>query len=461
MTNFSVDRLVRVGAPALAGIIIVAKSVSTAAAPVTMADTYLHLRFGEMFRSAWTPWHPGQLDAFASNRWYPTQWLSQIVMSWIDSAGGLAAIAWTYELFLLALLVSWYLTARRMADPLVAAVVTGLAFAASSGSLSARPQLGSFLLVTVLVLGLNHARETRRTPWWLVPFGWFWAMVHGMWIIGVAIAAVAMVAMVLEARLPRRALAVPVGMFAVATITPAGPGLVGAVLLVGNRSAYITEWASPTLASPYEVAVLALVGSALVAMTRGRPAPTYNIAMVTLAGLFAVYSIRTVPVAACLSLPFAAQYLQALVGKAARPRRREYALLAGGCGLALAITAFAVPHTSTDPPVSITAFTHQLDSLPDGAVVVTDWPDGGPLMWVEPRLDVPVQGYVDVLTDDELQSYSNLMALGPGWDHTLRTLHPAAALLPDTSALAYALRHDGWQVAGHQQDRYFLTAPAR
>lgn len=453
------DSPIRTIAPLVAGVILLAKSVATAAAPITTADTYLHLRFGEMFRSRWSPWHPGQLDRFATNRWYPTQWLSQIVMSWIETVGGLAAIAWTYELFLVALLVAWYLSARHSADPLVAVITTGLAFAAASGSLSARPQLASFLLATVTVAAWNRARESRRTPWWLVPMGWAWAMVHGMWIVGVVISAVAVIALVVEGRLSRRALVTPAGMFAVALVTPVGPGLAGAVLLVGNRSAYITEWAAPTLISPYGLAILALVGSAAAMMLRHGRGAFYDVAMVSLAGAFAVYSIRTVPIAACLALPFAARQLQALLGIARKPGRRELLTLAAGCAAALALTAVLVPHSSSAPPLSITAFQPELDALPDRAVVITDWPDGGPLMWTDRRLDVPIQGYVDVYSDAELARYADMMSLSPGWDATLRGMHPAAALLPDDSAVAYALRHDGWQVVAHQQDRFFLAPP--
>ena len=45
--------------------------------------------------------------------------------------------------------------------------------------------------------------------WWLVPLAWLWAMVHGMWPVGIIIGLVALVGIALDRAVHRRVVAAP------------------------------------------------------------------------------------------------------------------------------------------------------------------------------------------------------------------------------------------------------------
>lgn len=451
--------LVRRVAPALAGLVLLAKVVTTVAAPLTNSDTYFHLRLGSEFRDGWPPWAPGHLDRFATADWLPTQWLSQVAMSATESWLGLPGVAFLYGFLVVVLLAAWWRTAREHADPLVTCLVVVLAFVASAPYLSMRPQLVSFVLATVVVRSWGRARTTARAPWVLVPLGWLWAMCHGMWVLGVAISAAAAVALVLERRLRPSALLVPAGMLLAAFVTPVGPGLPAAAVLVNSRRDLFSEWAPPELLTTYGVAVLALLAACVVVGLRSGPASWLDVAMVVVGLAFAVYSQRTVPVAACVLLPLAARSLQSVVGERTAPTRREQASVGTGLVAALLVIGALVPRTSDEPPAPVVAFDEPLTAMAADTPVLTDWPEGGVLLELHPELAVPAHGYLDLYTDAELDRIAGVLALVPGWDRDLRELGITTALLPEEMALTYALREHGWTSAHEAEGLVLLRAP--
>ena len=167
-------------------------------------------------------------------------------MARTDQWFGLAGVAWLFGLMVLALIATLYLLARRWVGPLLALLLTWGPVAASKG-LSMRPQILSFLLVTVTAAAWLRTRDDRRLRWWLVPVTWLWAMVHGMWPLGIVIGVVAVVGMALDrsarGRLARAALSPRCRRGRRAH--PVGPALYGRVLAVGSRSQYFSEWDPP------------------------------------------------------------------------------------------------------------------------------------------------------------------------------------------------------------------------
>ena len=156
--------------------------VRLATVPLHNFDTYFHLRFGhEFLDGGWSLREPGSVSSFATADWVPTQWLPQVVMARTEDWFGLAGVAWLSGLQFLALALTFYVVARRWADPIVASPLVLVALLASGSGMSMRPQVISYILVAVTTAAWLHAHRTRRTPWWLVPLTWVWAMCHGMW----------------------------------------------------------------------------------------------------------------------------------------------------------------------------------------------------------------------------------------------------------------------------------------
>jgi hypothetical protein len=435
-----------------------------AAGPLSNTDTYFHLRFGQEFLAGWSLRHPGSVSTFATSSWLPTQWLPEVVMARAEQWLGLAAVAWLFGLMVLALVATLYLSARRWSGPLLSAGLTCLALLAASKGLSMRPQVLSFLLVTVTTTAWLRTRDDHRVRWWLVPLTWLWAMVHGMWPVGIAIGLVSVVAMAADRALPRqvlgRAVLVPVLSAAVAALTPVGPALYGAVLGVGSRSQYFSEWGSPDFTTVACLVLGLMLALTVVLMLRHRVQTWLDIALLIVAAGCAVWSWRTVPVAACMLVPLAAVQAHAGRARPAPPRRLERALVAGISVVALTGLAVVVPHTADKPPSQPAWVDPALSSLPAGTKVLDAWDWGGYLMWRYPQLDLLMHGYGDTFTVEELQRNTDITALAPGWDRDLRETGCTIAVLRPT-ALAYALEHQlHWTVLHRSEGIVELEAPA-
>ena len=436
-----------------------------ASRPLGNADTYFHLRFGREFLDGdWSLRHPGSVTTFGTNDWTPTQWLPQVVMAQLEEWFGLPGVAWLAGLLHIGLLVTLWFIARRHASPLVAAVVVSLALLAVSPGLSMRPQVLSYLLIAVTTAAWVATRRDGRVRWWLIPLTWVWAMSHGLWPVGIIIGFVALTGIGLDRAVARRdwfrLLLVPVLSAVAAALTPVGPQLYGAVLLVNSRAKYFAEWQPPRYTSGYCVAFLLLAGLLLVRILRRRsPTSWTEVLLVLLAGGWALYTARTVMVAAMMLVPLAAMALQEL-GRERRPiGRPELGIVLGGAAVTLAVLAAVVPRTADAPPPDPTWFA-EVEALPAGTVVLNDWGDGGYYMWRFPDLDLVMNGYGDLFTDDELEDNFRMDSTNPGWLRAVKATRASYALLKPGSNLATELRDIAdWRVVHQAKDVELLVPP--
>jgi hypothetical protein len=445
----------------MAGILV--SLVANTARPLTNTDTYFHLRFGHAFLHGWSIRHPGSVSTFATADWVPTQWLSEIVMARTEDRFGLAGVAWLSGLLEILLFLGVYAAARGRADPLVAMPVTALALFAMQNGLSMRPQVVSYLLTAVVVAAWLRTLDDRRVRWWLVGVVWLWGMLHGMWPVALMVGTVATVGLLLD-RVPRgvivRSAGVTVGCAAAAAATPVGPALYGAVIEVGSRTAYFSEWQPPDWLSWQSGGFAVLLAATLAGLwRRGRNSWTETL-LIVLAGVFAAYSERTVAVGAAMLAPLAAAPLQALFGRRTPVGRRERGVVLSSAVMSLLVLGLLVPQTSADPPPEPGWVDPALGGLPVGTKVLDDWALGGYLMWRYPRLDLVMHGYGDTFTTAELDRNDRLLQVGPGWEQDLRATGARLALLRPDSRLAYALVADrGWSVEHHSDTLELLSAP--
>jgi hypothetical protein len=437
--------------------------VRQSAAPLSNTDTYFHLRFGSEFLHHWALWDPGSVSSFATASWVPTQWLPEVVMAKTDEWFGLAAVAWLYGLMLVSFLATLYFTARRWVGPLGAVALTASALFAASHALAMRPQVLSFLLVAVTAAAWLRTREDGRVRWWLIPLTWLWAMVHGMWPIGIVIGAVVVAAMAADRSFPRptlrRMALVPLLSAVVAALTPVGPRLYGGLIAVQSRSTFFSEWGSPDFTDPACIVLAVLLAITVILFIRNHSLDYVDFALLMLTAGCAVWSWRTVPVAAMILVPLAA--VQAgKHRKLERAARRERVLVSGVSAVALALLAMAVPQTADHAPSQPTWVDPALRSLPAGTKVVNAWDWGGYLMWRYPQLDLLMHGYGDTFTVNELQRNTDIVELAPGWDTKLRETGCTIAVLRSNSSLAYALEHqERWTVLHRSANIMELQAP--
>jgi hypothetical protein len=442
--------------------------VRTAAAPLSNPDTFFHLRFGSEFLHGWSLRHPGHVTTWATADWVPTQWLPQELMARLEEWFGLPGVAWYAGFQYIALTLVVYLAARRWADRVVAAPLLIVAMLACSPGLSMRPQVLSYLAAALTVALWMSVRFGEHVPvwrpWLAVPLIWLWAMCHGMWPLGVIISFAAVAGIVLDRKVRGRSiltlLAVPVAAgLAGGLLTPVGAKLLPAVLMVNSRGQYFSEWKPPDYHMPNCLALLLILLITVLVMVRLGSDWT-SIAVVGLAAGFAVYSARTVPVAACMLVPVAAYHLQRVVGASTRQRRPERMVVVGAAVAALGVLALLVPTTSDTPPSQPRWVDPTFQAMPDGTRVLNESVFGGYLMWRYPDIDFMFSGYGDIYTEHELKTMSEINDLMPGWDDMVRDAQPSYAFVDPESSLAYALREsEGWTVVENDDDVQLLAPP--
>ena len=444
---------------------VLALLVRMAAAPLSNTDTYFHLRFGSEFLHHWSLRHPGSVSSYATAHWLPTQWLPEMVMARTQEWVGLAGVAWLSGVQMVALMTTLYLVARRWVDPLLAAVLMAAGIVAASTGLSMRPQVLSFLFIAITVAAWMRTREDGRVRWWLVPMTWVWAMVHGMWPIGIGLGVVAVAGMALDRTRTRaelgKALLVPFLSAVVAALTPVGPGLYGAVLDVGARSQFFSEWGTPRFTTFRCLLLAVMLAAAIVLFVRRGRATWFDLAFLLTAAACAVWSWRTVPVASVMLVPLIAAHAlpRSGQGTTTSPGRRELGLVSGAVALGLTVLAVIAPVTS-GAPAQPSWVDPALSSLPVGTPVLSDWAYAGYLMWKYPGLDMVMHGYGDTYTVPELERNQAMLTLGLGWDSDVRATQARVAVLRPTYRLAYQLEHqEGWQVVHRSPTLEMLVAP--
>jgi hypothetical protein len=314
-------------------------------------------------------------------------------------------------------------------------------------------------LVVVTTEAWLATREDHRVRWWLVPLAWVWAMVHGMWPVGIIIGLVALVGIALDRAVPLRAwlrlATIPLLSIVVTGLTPVGPALYGAVLQVNSRGQYFAEWQPPDFQDADSIALLILVGAVLVSLLRrGTVVSWTHLLLLLLAGGWGLYTDRTVSVAAMMLVPLAAMALQ---GARVRPpiHRGELLTVVGGAVACLAVLAIVVPSTADEPPPRPDWYA-DLDAMPADTVVLSDWGEGASLMWRFPDLDFVVSGYGDIYTDAELARNYRMDGTAPGWVADVKGTGARYALLKTGSDLAYGLdTQEGWEEL-HRSDTFVL-----
>ena len=441
--------------------------VRKAAAPLDNLDTYFHLRFGsEFLHGHWSLWHPGSVTPYATSSWVPTQWLPEMAMAQVAAWFGLAGVAWLFGLMLLALVCALYFVTRRWANPMLVVFLLIPTLVGASFGLSMRPQVLSYLLVVITLGAWLRTWDDHRLRWWLIPLTWLWAMMHGMWPIGIALGVVAVVGLALDRRTDvrglGRALLIPFASAVAAALTPLGPSVYDGVRGVGERSRFFAEWNPPSYTSvPTWLVLAATLAVCVVLLIRGPRPPWTDVVFLLVTAGCAVWSLRTVPIAAVMLMPLVARAARPMLAKQPGPvRRREAYAVVGANLVALAVLAAAVPHTSADPPAQPSWLDPAMTALPPHTPIVSEWAYAGYLMWKYPDLDQVMHGYGDTYTVPELQRNEDILTIAPGWDRELRSTNARVAVLPTHLSLAYALEHqEGWRVVHRSPSLEMLVAP--
>ena len=447
-------------------IVLMARVTYLAAQPLSNADTWFNLRLGRDLGAPWEWSDPPRWSSFATADWVPTQPLAGVVMAGAEHVAGLPGVAWIYGVGLLVFLLTVYAICRTQASPLVAALGTVLATIGASGSLSARPQLVSLILVPVVVHVWLRTEDDLEPRWWLIPMTWVWAMCHGFWIVGVAIGFVFVAGMVVSRNVRGRGairlLLVPIGSLLIAALTPVGPRLLATPFAVNDRAPLISEWQRASFATiePWPATLMVVVTALLLIRRKRLTLPTILMLLMVVAAIF--LNGRTVALAGLIVAPVFVRALQAGVSFPvdADVRRSELKRL-WLVGAAMAVVlAVVVPFTADNEGGVPSTFNARLNAVGEGGSVLSDPSAGSWLVWRHPQVDVAVDGLFDAYPVAYLRRTLSAILAQPGWQTYVADAHPVLALLPSGEPLVKALRSHGWGLVGSDVGYVLLMPPS-
>jgi hypothetical protein len=366
-----------------------------------------------------------------------------------------------------------YALNRRCASTLPAVVVTAAALIPLYGSMTPRPQLVSFALLTVTVGAWIRTERDLEPRWWLVPLIWCWSLCHGFWFVGAAYGFLGVGAVVLGRRASLRQvlrLALLAGAcVAVVLLNPVGPRLFEQPFAVNSASRFITEWQHPTpwSAGPLGAWLLILATLGIWALTRRGVGPLAVLLLLS-AAFWAWYAERTVAVSALVSAPVLAQALDSVIGRdePTREQRRhgaldrlEWKVVAVTCAVAALALGALVPSVAREPGDVPLALDRTLDRVPRGSGVYSAYVLGGWVAWRHPDLEQYIDGLATPYSTRHYLDFFEIQDTRPGWYGLMQRDHLTVAVVTRGSPLADALARHGWTMQGADAGYVLLTAP--
>jgi hypothetical protein len=125
-------------------------------------DTGWHIRTGDwILANRAVPVHDLFSYSKAGEPWYAWEWLTDVLWSWLNAHGGLAAVVLFSALMISVTFTLLFRLTRRKADPLVAIGITMVAAASSSIHWLARPHLFTLLFSVLFYMALESVRAGR------------------------------------------------------------------------------------------------------------------------------------------------------------------------------------------------------------------------------------------------------------------------------------------------------------
>jgi hypothetical protein len=432
-------------------------------------DLWLHLRIGDMLRAGerfGTP--PDPLAELADRAYVPTQWLSQVGMSIVYDVWGMNGIQITRVLLVLLLGVLVVAAARVTAPATAAAIAAAITMFSTSIAWGERPQLAATVLLGAAVLLWWRALDQGRVPWLVMPLAWVWALVHGSWILGVAVGVLLTVGGLLDGRWSGRTAylvaGVPAFSLVAAALTPLGPrGALEPFRMGEAARTFVNEWQTPSLLNPLVVVVLASALVGLLGILRSSHLRWTRLLTVVASVALALWMVRTIAVGAVVLTPALAAGLATVGGRSrdrdsTLPFRSEARAWGLGAVLFLVIAGWHALTTPFPAPVSSTV-SAAVDDIPTDTHVAVDGRAVGWLQWAHRDLRPLRDLRAEVYSLPVALAYDDFKEARPGWQDYVDE-HGITVVLADRSepldaALAGEPR---WHVAAEDADfRLWVT----
>jgi hypothetical protein len=433
--------------------------------PISDPDSLWHIVAGRRLWESWRFVGPDHLGTFAQLPFVYHQWVPELAMAGMDAIGGLAGVAWLFQVMLLGFFLATYTLCRSQAGILAAVLASVATWVGAGGSLSPRPQVFGFILLALSLAAWLRTEKDERLRWWLLPLTFLWACVHGTWLYAVALAVVFSMGLLLDRRLRRgqisRVAIFVAGLVLVGLVTPVGPRLLLAPFAVAQVSPFIMEWRPTPITDPSAAATLLMGLVVMVVWLQGRQRVTWTHLLLWLfaMGSTLMYA-RTIAVGAILVAPLFAEALQRALPDRAVPRRTERRVLVVSSLVSLMLAAVLVPATASAPgkvPAGLDAY---LAGLPQGTVVWNVDALGGWLMYQYPNVRPTMDTRAEVYGPQYVGAYVRAISGFPGWQETVSKTGARYAIVTQDGPLQAGLvEGEGWREVARAEKYVLLAAP--
>lgn len=470
--------------------------------PITDPDFFWHLATGKLIVSSrGIPRRDPFSHTVRGKPWVCHEWVAEVVIYAIHSAGGQVALIATFAALITATFTLLYIRClRRLRQPgwrsslllsmtarkfsrrenFLAALGTILAALASMPTWGVRPQMVSMLLASVFLYCLETVDERLKAQGW--PPGWLafmlllqtlWVNAHGAYPMGMVFTAAYIAAAPLEDRwwkhkwlalIPFLCLSLVVSAF----LSPYGVRILTyplETLASGAMREYIVEWASPDFHElrfqPLALLLLSLMG---ILAQSGKRVRVVDILLLVGTGYAALSSARHIPfftlmaapvlveAAAATALPGleAASCLSACGGKQPGSQRASIAVAvilviaqAAGTGVQLSrVVQLNRTAQEANYPVKALAFI-EAEGIEGKILNTYHW--GGYLIWR--GYPVFIDGRADVYGDRFLEDYAALYRGKADWREMVGRYPVDYALLEPDAPLSNLLRQSAsWEL---------------
>jgi len=465
-----------IGLPVLAAVI----------APFPSVDLTYHLRAGgEILDTGRIPSVDTYTFTVAGQPWLDQQWLAELVMAAAYRLG-----SWTGLVVLRVALVGiafgllFDLCRRRARSIRIAAWLALAAFVCAAITLGLRPQLFGIAAFAAVVWLVFRRHDVPTAVWLVLPLVALWANVHGSFVLGPAVVALAVVEDLLERRREWvRTSALLLGAVLATLVNPFGLSVWRYAVGISTNSVItqrITEWQRTSPLTPEGALFygsLVLVGIALVAIARRQRRipltdPVWLVPFAVL-GIWAVRGLAWWPFVAA-AIVSRAMWRESPVGepKLARPEPAGIRRINAGIVVALsAIAAMALPIwrpldrglgtpvlVVSAAPSGITGALRDIAKPGDRLLAPQPW--GSWFEFALPDVPVAVDSRIELFPADVWDAIDRVEAGDPGWEQILdewRVTFVIAA--PNQDALVDRLVAARWEIVRADEDGRLLARP--
>lgn len=450
---------------------------------VTDPDFWWHLKAGQyIFENATIPHTDIFSFTFAGREWITHEWLSEVLIyatfKWLGWGGLVVAFAFIVTA---SFGISYVNCEKSGGHPFVSWIVVLLGAWTTAPVWGVRPQMFSLLMASVFITILSNylRRYLQRYLWLLPPLMLLWVNLHGGYVLGLVLIAIALAGLILDGLLEHKSRSEilkrfgPLALVLVACVlvVPVNPNGIRMfsypfeTLFSSVMQEHIEEWFSPNFHQTrfLPLAVLMFATFAALALSPKR-ARLSELLMLSATGYAVLRSGRHLPIFAFAAVPLLAEHASLWIkshdfgmrfGSPERVDRTRPSLLR----VALLVAALCVSLINVRQVVARQARV-EAERFPASAVEfiraqelpgpIFNWYDwGGYLIWkLYPERRVYIDGRADVYGDPFIEEFLRASKGEGDWREPLRRFDIRTVIVKPDSPLASLLKREaGWSKA--------------